>query len=187
MRSGKRKNYRKLKNSAKLFRLYIVFTGIGLLCVISGFILIFSKLSYAKSQIKLNNNSPVRLIIPSLRVYLPIVESEIVGTHWQISPTDVNHLVSSSNPGENNNIVIYGHNKWEILGKLKDLEIGAQIDIKTVNGQIHTYQIFDKKEVNQYAVAYIKPTNTEMLTIFTCSGWFDSKRLIIQAKPIFHS
>jgi LPXTG-site transpeptidase (sortase) family protein len=182
MPTRKQKPSHKLSNSQLQLRHYLFFIGVGLFCAISGLLLVFSQFSYAQLSVKLNNHSPVRLIIPILRMNLPIIDSVMENNHWQISLTDVNHMATSGNPGENNNIVIYGHNKWEILGKLQNLEIGSQIDIKTLDGNIYTYVVFDKKEVNQYAVGYIKPTNIEMLTIFTCSGWFDSKRLIIQAK-----
>jgi len=45
------------------------------------------------------------------------------------------------------------------------------------------YKVSDIKFVSPAQVEVIKPTANERLTLFTCSGFLDSKRLVVTALP----
>jgi LPXTG-site transpeptidase (sortase) family protein len=103
---------------------------------------------------------------------------------WTISETAAAHLAQSARPGENGNIIMYGHNKREILGNIRALKGTEIITITTQDGTSHTYQIVLLDEVDPNQTSYLEPTTEEILTIYTCSGFLDQKRFIVQAKPV---
>lgn len=126
---------------------------------------------------------PTRVSLPAVQIDLPVVETFIVDNIWQIPEDSVAHLASSARPGENSNIVMYGHNRWNILAKLHQLQLGAEIAVETDSGVKHTYVVNDIRVVGPSDVQYVLPTPDEKLTIYTCTGFFDSQRLIVIAAP----
>ncbi len=103
---------------------------------------------------------------------------------WQISDNNATFLDTSAVPGGGGNIVIYGHNKKAVFGNLPYLSLGQKISIKTKSEKIYTYVVYQKHFVSPERVEAVSPTNTEVLTVYTCWGLFDSQRAIITAKPI---
>lgn len=126
---------------------------------------------------------PQQLTIPDIGIDLDILPTRIVDGVWEISDSSASHLETSSNPGQNGNIVIYGHNKQDLLGNLKRAKVGQTIYIVTADRGLHTYQIQEILTVDPTDIEVVQPTTTEILTIYTCTGFLDSKRLIIKALP----
>jgi sortase A len=129
---------------------------------------------------------PVEIIIPSLNIDLPIEPGTITKGIWQISSDSATFLLSSALPGTKGNTVIYGHNLKRIFGKLPYIDFGQKITIKTQDGNMYQYKVTDKFLVNPDRVDLVSPTNFEELTIYTCTGFMDSKREVIKAVPIFN-
>lgn len=92
-----------------------------------------------------SRKNPTRLIIPALKLDLPVSEGLIIDGVWQLNRYDVSHLNISANPGENGNIVIYGHNLKVIFGSLPYINIDAIIKVITEDGKEHTYKVYSKK------------------------------------------
>lgn len=92
--------------------------------------------------------------------------------------------MKSSVPGKGGNIVIYAHNKKNLFGNLTTAEYGDVIYIRTSDGTIQQYQIRKKFIVSPDHIEVVEPTSYEVLTLFTCTGFADSQRLIIQAYPL---
>lgn len=107
--------------------------------------------------------------------------------NWTISETAASYLAQSARPGENGNIIVYGHNKREILGNIRALKGNEIITLTTQDGTTHMYQIVLLKEVDPSQTSYLEPTTEETLTLYTCSGFMDKKRFIVQAKPVVES
>lgn len=145
-------------------------------------ILSFSQVPVAES-VKLGQ-VPTQVTIPSIKLDLPIETGKIVEGVWQISETSATFLESSAPPKTGGNIVVYGHNKKAIFGSLPYIEVGNEIYIKTTEGQIHIYEVYKKEIVNPTRVDLVSPTGFEELTIYTCWGLFDQKRVVIKAKPL---
>jgi sortase (surface protein transpeptidase) len=61
-------------------------------------------------------NLPIRVIIPSVKINQLINPAQIVDGNWQTFYSGVSYLTNSARPGENSNIVIYGHNTNTVLG-----------------------------------------------------------------------
>jgi len=102
---------------------------------------------------------------------------------WGVSPDHATFLAQSARPGENGNIIIFGHNKREILGNIRALKGKELITITTKDGKTHMYQVSEVKEVSPDDISGLKPTNTEVLTMYTCSGPLDSLRFVVKALP----
>jgi sortase (surface protein transpeptidase) len=126
---------------------------------------------------------PVHIEIPWF-VDVPIDEEIYDNGNWTISENNASYLSQSARPGENGNVIIYGHNKREILGNIRALKGGETITLTLSDGSTRDYVVDFLKEVSPTEVQYLHPTDTETLTIYTCSGWLDSKRFIVQAKPV---
>ncbi len=107
-----------------------------------------------------------------------------VDGNWQISDTKVTYLVGSARPGEQGNIIIYGHNRREILGNIRVLKGGEKVTITTADGKQHLYKVTKAVEVEPSKVELLAPSETQILTMYTCSGFWDSLRYIVQATPV---
>lgn len=128
---------------------------------------------------------PTQIEFPSLATRISIQSSSVINNQWQVSDHIANHLLNSSSPGEKGNIIIYGHNKKDIFGKLKELTEGDQIILHTEDGSLYTYRIVEQRVVSPTEVSILQQTETETLTIYTCIGLLDSQRLIIRAIPLY--
>jgi LPXTG-site transpeptidase (sortase) family protein len=126
---------------------------------------------------------PTRLFIKDLIDVGVSIGGYDSGT-WALSATQSSYLAQSARPQENGNIVIYGHNKPAILGNLRRLKGGEQILLTTEDGQEHRYKVVEILEADPTETEYVEPTSYEVLTIYTCTGFMDRKRLIIRALPI---
>ncbi len=126
--------------------------------------------------------APERLTIPSVKIDQNLKAAALTEAGWYIAPAESNYLLDSARPGENSNVVVYGHNLWNMLGRLKNVKVGDQIKIETSDREIW-YEITSKQVVWPTETRVIQPTDEETLTIFTCTGLFDSQRLVVQAKP----
>ena len=144
-------------------------------------------LSFKEAPISVQSQAgdrPVQVIIPSLKIDILIETADIKNGIWEISYNSATFLNSSSRPGEGGNAVIYGHNKKAIFGSLPYLSVGQKVTIKTENGTLLNYQVYNKDFVKPDRIDLVSPTDHEELTLFTCWGLFDSQRVVVKAKPI---
>jgi LPXTG-site transpeptidase (sortase) family protein len=103
---------------------------------------------------------------------------------WGVSDDKASYLIQSARPGEAGNIIVYGHNKRTILGNIRALKGYETITVTLSNGSTRLYKISKMVEVDPSKVTYLEPTSSEVLTLYTCSGFLDSKRFIVQATPV---
>ena len=127
--------------------------------------------------------SPVKIEIPKVSLNLPITETTVSDGTWEISPDGASHWDNSTNPGQNGNIVIYGHNKTNLFGPIRWLNLGEEIIVTDADGGKHLYTITQTATVSPDQVDFILPKDEETLTLYTCTGLFDSQRYIVIAKP----
>ena len=168
------------------------------LCFLLGIILLLTTLILKRnrvSQASFSNTNqktvvaavPDSVFIPSIKSNLTLEKSLIVNDTWQISRNTANYLLNSGQPQSGGNIIIYGHNTQDIFGRLNQVKEGDLIAIKDQHKQVYRYFVEEIKEINPDQIEYLYPTQEEVLTIYTCSGWFDQKRLLVQAKPVISS
>jgi LPXTG-site transpeptidase (sortase) family protein len=169
-------------------------TGIGgMLLVILGIgYLLLKQLSvsflgnpYYAASLSDINGKPITISIPTIHLQQKITESGIIQGVWQTSDTNATHLNVSANPGQNGNIIIYGHNTYSIFGNLPQSHIGDPVILSADNSD-HPFRYIIKqiRTVLPTDLSVISPTSTEVLTIYTCTGWFDSQRFVITAYPV---
>src|SRR3989344_5494471 len=126
---------------------------------------------------------PRRIIIPFLSVDLDIKKSEIVNGFWEVFDDSAAWGVGSGLPGEIGNQIIFAHAKEDLFLPLRSIKPGMKAYILT-ESDWHEYEVKDIKEVYPNQLEVIAPTEDENLTLYTCSGFADSRRLIVVAKPI---
>lgn len=132
---------------------------------------------------KKSTESPVKIIIPKVNIDLTVTESKIVDGYWELSENTASHGEGSANPGEKGNIVVFAHAREGLFYNLKDVKKDDVIYIFTKDKWI-TYKVKDITAVLPNQTQIIKPTEKETLTLYTCTGFYDEKRLIIKAYPI---
>lgn len=104
---------------------------------------------------------------------------------WSLDQSAALFLVSSAVPNLNaGNTIIYGHNTNHIFGGLKKLSGNEIIELTLANGEVRSYQVKKIEIVKPEQISVLKQTDYPELTIYTCTGWLDSQRLIIKAEPI---
>lgn len=196
-----------LKNKRKRARLYLLLGGILLLTlgfsfskpsvkdssVSSGISEINSfstepvtidKALLEKSDIKKKDElSPQRIIVPSLEIDLPVRQARVINGYWEVFDESAGFGIGSSYPGEKGNQVIFAHARQGLFLPLKKAKTGQKIMVLTKD-KWYEYEIKEIKEVSPSQTETIAPTEEETLTLYTCSGFSDSKRLIVIAKRI---
>lgn len=128
-----------------------------------------------------NEKQPTYIHIPSLNIDLNVTEGKIVDGVWEISNIGASHLNQSNNPGDGGNVVIYGHNKKSILGPILSIKKGSEIKLETREGTTYKYEVTNTVIVKPNEIEYVLPKNREVLTLYTCTGFADSRRFIVVA------
>lgn len=99
------------------------------------------------------------------------------GTVYKIDPYFATLL-----EGNQNNIIIAGHNIDTVFHDLHDLSLGMKVQL--FKNEIHTdYQVTDIIIAELEEVQYLEETKQKQLTLITCTQ-NDQKRLIIICKTI---
>lgn len=130
-----------------------------------------------------NRDLPVHINIP-WKVDVDVVPSIIEDNRWSIAENAASVLVQSALPGEKGNVIVYGHNKREILGNIRAMKKGEIITLVTQLGKEYKYEAREIIEVSPTQTSYLEASSEEVLTLYTCSGLLDSKRFIVRAFPI---
>ncbi len=126
---------------------------------------------------------PVEVTIDSIDLDLPVSETVIANNTWQIADNSISHLAISARPGENNSIILYGHNTDDRFGPLLWMKTGESITLTTTDGKHFTYIV--------KTIVTVDPNNTKVLTsqkgetliLYTCTGFADLQRYVLIAKP----
>ena len=127
---------------------------------------------------------PGSISIPSINVATAIVPGRESDGVWSIPKNAVAHLITSARPGEKGNIVIYGHNKRNILQRLPKIQVGDVITITDTAGVPHRYAVNSVQVVSPAEVDILNQNKTEQLTLYTCTGLFDQDRFVATAVPV---
>lgn len=138
----------------------------------------------AANEIGGNIIHPVKISIPSIKIELPIEETLIEKGIWQISEKGVSHLATSAYPGNPGNIILYGHNTNDRLARLGEIKDGDVISITSKNGRRFEYKVRSVEIVKPTDIADLTSYNKETITIYTCTGFADLKRLLVKADRI---
>ena len=137
------------------------------------------------SNTKLTSYStvPTRIKISDLQINVPITTARYVNDEWEISNNSVSYLISSPIPGNKGNSVLYGHNWETILGGLSEAKTGQSLEIEYSNGVKITFVINGIAIVTPDQTHILSETDDTRITLYTCTGFMDRKRLVITAVP----
>lgn len=128
-------------------------------------------------------NPPVRILIPALQIDLPVKEAKVVKGYWEVFRDSAAFGLGSAYPDEAGNQVIFAHAREGLFLPLRKAQIGQNVMVLTKD-KWYSYKIRDIKEVLPNQTEVIAPTKEAILTLYTCSGFSDSKRLIVTAEKI---
>lgn len=126
---------------------------------------------------------PQRILIPEIQTDLNVQSAKLVNGYWEVFNDKAGWGEGTGVPGKNGNQVIFAHARDGLFGNLKYSEIGMKIYVFSKENW-YSYEITEIKEVTPDQTEVIEPSDNEMLTLYTCSGFADSKRLIVMAKRI---
>jgi len=126
---------------------------------------------------------PVRIIIPDISVDLPVVPAKVVNHTWETSETAASFGLGSALPGNGGNSVIFAHARIGLFGGLRNLKKDAIVYVYTKKEK-YSYKVDEIKTVSPKDTEVIAPTPDDVLTLYTCSGFADTKRLIVRAKKV---
>lgn len=133
--------------------------------------------------VKPNQKEPVRVIIPSISIDLSVQHAKIIAGYWQVFEDTAAWGEQSGYPGNPGNQVIFAHARKGLFLPLKEITLGAKIYVMT-DDKWYAYEVKEIKDVFPGQVEVIAPTTDETLTLYTCTGYEDSKRLIVVAKRV---
>ena len=127
---------------------------------------------------------PAKIYIPKLEKTLEVSDGFIQDNRWTISKTGVSYLTTSGELGKKGNVVLYGHNTTDVLGGLWKVQVGDIVEVTDSSGNIHKFEIFERKEVKPNSVEILESTGDSRLTIYTCSGFLDTARFVVVGKKM---
>ena len=128
-----------------------------------------------------NGMSPSRISVPSLNISLPIYKSEIVNNVWQTTDLGTSYLTSSPLPGNQGNSIIYAHNWISLFGRLQNAKVGETVIITYPNKSKKTFVIAYTSVVSPDESSILSPSKDKRITLYTCTGFFDSHRFVAVA------
>lgn len=143
------------------------------------------KQSIVLSKETSENIYPVKLQLSQPSTSYDLEQDTIKYGLWPLSDSHPVYLENSGTPGKPGNIVIYGHNTQNIFANLPQIKEGSQVSVITNDNQTFTYQIDSIKKVFPQDVKILQQSGVEeRITLFTCTGLFDSMRLVVSGKRI---
>lgn len=120
--------------------------------------------------------------IKSISLEAEIVPGGYRDEKWVLTNDKALFLPTSSKLGEGGNTIIYAHNTENLFGNLKKISIGETIVINDAKGKIYSFKVYSKEYISPYKMGKIATNLKDTVTLFTCDGWFDEKRLVIKAQ-----
>ncbi|OGG01816.1 hypothetical protein A2Z33_00985 [Candidatus Gottesmanbacteria bacterium RBG_16_52_11] len=123
-----------------------------------------------------------RIVIPRHNIDLAVKESPVINGIWELSETTASHGEGTANPGQQGNIVIFAHARPGLFGPLREITKGTPVYLLTKD-RWYRYTVIETKMVSPDQTEVIRDTPQETLTLYTCSGFLDTKRLIAVALP----
>lgn len=140
--------------------------------------------SYQKEGSVIHTAKPSSIKINSIEVDLPIIPSVVKNGEFETTKKGISYLQDSAVPGQKGNTILYGHNWPNLLGRLPKITPGDVVEIEFADGSTVKYSIEYTAKVTSDQVHILSQTEDARLTIYTCTGLFDTKRFVAVGKLI---
>jgi sortase A len=123
----------------------------------------------------------IQIDIPAIGILnWPIVQ----GDGWEQLKKGVGQHIGSTNPGENGNLVLAGHDDvfGEVFRDLDKLQPGDQVILYTMQRQF-IYLVTETRIVEPSQVEVMNPTSDPTVTLISCYPYMiDNQRIVVFAK-----
>lgn len=127
------------------------------------------------------NFTPAEIIIPKIKLDLPIISVPVMNGTWQVNKDVANFAEGTSLVNEKTgNVGIYAHDNKQGFTNIKKLIAGDTLVLKG-SQFIAIYQVSKIGLANPIDVGVFYPTEKPQLTLVTCAGLFSEKRFILTA------
>ena len=126
---------------------------------------------------------PNALSIDSIGVVLPVKTANITNGKWEDTRGSVAYWKDSVLPGSKGNSVFYGHNWSNVFGKLTRVRKGDLVQIGLSDGSIKKFIVDSTYTVSADETHILNPAEDTRVTIYSCTGFLDSKRFVVIAVP----
>lgn len=125
--------------------------------------------------------SPDRIVIKRVGVDTPVIPVEPFEGRWELTPHGAAYLTSSPIPGTSGNSIMYGHNWGSIFRNLEKVQPGDFIEIHMTDGSRRVFGVTATQIVSPSDIGVLAQTTDRHLTVYTCTGFLDSKRFVVSA------
>ncbi len=122
-----------------------------------------------------------RIVINDLGINLPLIPAQIRNDTWDTTNLGASYLISSPLPGETGNSIIYAHNWASLFGNLTRAKPGEEVDVTTADGSTKQFIIEYTSVVSPDESNILSQTTDKRITLYTCTGFLDSKRFVVVA------
>jgi len=168
----------------RLVGVMLVIAGITSIFILIRFQTLISKPEPVVFAASPSDKSPRILEIPSINIKLNVVSATFSNKKWSETENNLGYLETSALPGTNGNSIFYGHNRTSVLGRLNKIKVGDTVQITSGDGTSSKFVVYDFFEVTPDQTHILNTSETPKITIYTCSGFFDTKRFVVLAKPL---
>lgn len=169
-----------------------LFFGFGLICLLLASFFFWERsnpqrLAFAVNDLQpqsetINTALPREIIISDINLDLPILSAKLEKGKWEATNKGISWLSSSPIPGTKGNSILYGHNWPNLLGNITKLKPGQSILIKFADGSTKNFVVTSTVSVSPKEIGILAPSETSQITLYTCSGFLDSKRFAVVAR-----
>ncbi len=121
---------------------------------------------------------PSHITISSQEISAPITPAFITSGQWETSDTSISLLSNPETINTTARSILYGHNWNSLFGNLKETKIGDKVELTFSDNTKKVFYIQKKQVVSPREVSALQEGD---LILYTCTGFLDSKRLIVWA------
>lgn len=124
---------------------------------------------------------PERVVIRSAGIDTPVITVPRFEKRWELTPHGAAWLETSPTPGMEGNSIMYGHNWSSIFLNLTKVKPGDYIDVYMNDGSRRVFGVTATQTVSPDATEVLQPAKDRHLTLYTCTGFLDTKRFVVSA------
>ena len=128
-----------------------------------------------------SGNIPVSINIRDLGINLPVIPAKVIKNIWETTDDGASYLNSSPIPGEIGKSIIYAHDWASLFRPLLNARIGQVINIEYKDKSVKNFVIKNIEIVDYTNTSVLKSGKERSLTLYTCTGFLDSQRFVVNA------